>query len=185
MGFVSLLRSDIDAFAARSQRRGSLGYAIRYLSLTPGFYFVAGLRLQQSLAGVPIVGKPLRRVFWFLHSQWFGCEIAVSARIGRAFYVPHPYGIVIGGDAVIGDGVTVLQGVTIGIKSQTDNRIGRIEDGAFLGANACVIGDVTVGRGAVVGANAVVVKDVPAGASAVGNPARILAPKPPADQSRS
>lgn len=181
--FCTLVRSDARAFASRGG-----GYRVKsliLLALTPGFHFVFGIRAYQAAGRVPIIGVAIRRLLWFCHSLIFGSDVSFVSQIGGGLYVPHPVAIVIGEGVVIGERVTILQGVTIGNKSHDRKKCGRIGDDAYLGANACVIGDVTVGRGAVVGANAVVVKDVPAGASAVGNPARILAPKPPADQSRS
>lgn len=172
--FRALVKSDIAAFARRAGRTGGYGYALRYLSLSPGFLFVLGLRMQRAIVSVPIIGKPLRRLFWFAQSVVFGSEVSVDASVGEGFYTPHPYGIVVGDGAVIGRDVSILQGVTIGIKSPSDRAIGIIADEVFLGAGAAIIGAVTVGRGAVVGANAVVIRDVPAGATVVGNPARIL-----------
>jgi hypothetical protein len=49
-----------------------------------------------------------------------------------------------------------------------------VGDGATLGANATLVGDITVGPGATVGAGAVVVDDVPAGATVAGNPAEVV-----------
>ena len=85
-------------------------------------------------------------------------------------------GIVIGETAVIGDGSTIYQGVTLGGTSPTRGakRHPTLGRDVIVGAGAKVLGRFTVGDGARIGSNAVVVKEVPAGATAVGNPARIL-----------
>lgn len=92
-----------------------------------------------------------------------------------AVRLPHPYAIVITGNATIGRNVTVFQGVTIGSK-RSGRRAGApvIEDDVCIFPNAVVVGQVTVGAGAVIGPCSVVVDDVPAGATVVGNPARQL-----------
>ncbi|WP_255195627.1 serine O-acetyltransferase [Halorarius litoreus] len=105
-----------------------------------------------------------------------GVEIHPGATLGRRVFIDHGMGVVIGETAEIGDDVNMYHGVTLGGKSS--ERIKRhptVEDGVTLGANATLVGAITVGEGAKVGAVAVVVKDVPAGATVVGNPAKEVA----------
>jgi serine acetyltransferase len=92
----------------------------------------------------------------------------VYCRIWAPISMPHPYGIVIHSQTVIGSDVTVMQQVTLGGKDRGKNRAPVIEDGAYIGAGARVLGAVRVGRGAIVGANAVVTRDVPPGCTVVG-----------------
>ena len=105
-----------------------------------------------------------------------GIEIHPGAVIGRRVFIDHGFGVVIGETAVIGDDVTIYQGVTLGGTSLAKGakRHPTLEPGVIIGAGAQVLGAFTVGEGAKVGSNAVVVKEVPAGSTAVGNPARIL-----------
>lgn len=105
----------------------------------------------------------------------YGIELPYSAHIGRRVVFEHQHGIVVHGNAVIGDDCVVRQGATLGIRS-VDRRddapiLGRAVE---IGAGAKILGRVFVGDRASVGANAVVLDDVPAGALAVGVPARIL-----------
>jgi serine O-acetyltransferase len=82
-------------------------------------------------------------------------------------------GVVVGETAEIGDDVLCYHGVTLG--GDTMQRVKRhptVEDGVTLGANATLLGDITIGAGATVGAGAVVTEDVPPGATVAGNPAR-------------
>jgi len=72
----------------------------------------------------------------------------------------------------IGCRVMIGAHVVIGGRSGLDPPI--VDDDVYIGANACVIGNVHVGAGAIIGAGAVVLSDVPAGCTAVGNPARVL-----------
>ncbi|MDR2452800.1 MAG: serine O-acetyltransferase [Candidatus Accumulibacter sp.] len=104
-----------------------------------------------------------------------GVEIHPGATIGRRFFIDHGMGVVIGETAVIGDDVTLYQGVTLGGTSwNKGKRHPTLEDGVVVGAGAMVLGPVTVGANAKVGSSAVVVKNVPSGTTAVGNPARII-----------
>jgi serine O-acetyltransferase len=95
--------------------------------------------------------------------------------VGRRVIIEHQSGIVIHGDAVIGDDCIIRQGVTIG--NRRLNRpldAPRLGNRVSVGAGAKLLGSIHVGDGAQIGANAVVFEDVPAGAAAVGVPARIV-----------
>ena len=109
-------------------------------------------------------------------ARWLtGIEIHPGARIGRRFFIDHGLGVVIGETTVIGDDVTLYQGVTLGGTSwDKGKRHPTLGDGVVVGAGAKVLGPFEVGAGARVGSNAVVVKAVPAGATVVGIPARIV-----------
>lgn len=79
-----------------------------------------------------------------------------------ALHLPHPHGITIGIGVVIGDRVTIYQGVTLGA-----NQAGRypvIGDGVRIFPQSIVAGAVHVGNGASIGAQSFVSRDVPAGA---------------------
>ncbi|MBX7540904.1 serine O-acetyltransferase [Qipengyuania sphaerica] len=170
----SKFAQDLAAIARRTGQEATLGYVLRYLLFAPSFHYVAGRRLQEAVAGIPLVGGVLRRILWFLHAMCFSSDISPTAELGPGIYLPHPFGIVIGDGAVIGRNVSIYQNVTIGQRNDTNPAMGRVEDGAYIGAGAVILGGVTVGANAIVGANAVVLNDVPPGATVVGNPARIV-----------
>jgi serine O-acetyltransferase len=103
-----------------------------------------------------------------------GIDLPCEARVGRRLRIDHFGGIVVSGDAVIGDDVVLRNGVTIGLKRTNERGAPVIGNSVDIGAGAKILGAIRIGDGAVIGANAVVLQDVPAGAVAVGIPARIL-----------
>jgi serine O-acetyltransferase len=106
-----------------------------------------------------------------------GVEIHPGATVGDRLFIDHGMGVVVGETAEVGDDVLLYHGVTLGGKSmRREKRHPTLEDGVSVGANATLIGPITVGEGATVGAGAVVTRDVPAGATVVGNPARRVDP---------
>jgi serine O-acetyltransferase len=101
-------------------------------------------------------------------------EIHPGARIGRSLFIDHGMGVVIGETSIIGDNVTLYQGVTLGgTGKQKTKRHPTIGDNVVVGAGAKVLGDITIGDNSYIGANAVVVKDVPPNSTIVGVPGRI------------
>lgn len=110
-----------------------------------------------------------------------GVEIHPAAEIGRRLFIDHGAGVVIGETAEIGDDVLLYHGVTLGGDSmRREKRHPTLNDGVTVGANATLLGDITVEEAASVGAGSVVVDDVPANATVVGVPA-----EPIDDASRS
>lgn len=104
-----------------------------------------------------------------------GIAIAPEAKIGKRVFIDHGIGVVIGATAVIEDDVTILHGVTLGARRPVNcRRHPHIKRGAFIGANAQLLGTITIGEASKIGAGAVVLSDVPANATAVGNPAKII-----------
>lgn len=105
-----------------------------------------------------------------------GVEIHPAAQLGRGLFIDHAAGVVIGETAVVGDDVTIYQGVTLGGTSL--NRVKRhptIGDRVTIGAGAKVLGPITIGDDSRIGANAVVVKSVPANSVVIGVPGQIIA----------
>lgn len=108
---------------------------------------------------VPLISRVIRIVL--------NCDIYCDLR-GRRVLMPHPYGIIIHSKTQMGNGVVIMQHVTLGGRVPGRNEAPVIEDGVYLGAGARVLGAVRVGRNAMIGANAVITRDVPPGATAVG-----------------
>ncbi len=102
-------------------------------------------------------------------------EIHPGAAIGRRVFIDHGDGVVIGETAIVGDDVTIYQGVTLGgTGKDVGKRHPTIGNGVTIGAGAKVLGPITVGDHSKIGAGAIVLKDVPPYCTVVGNPGRIV-----------
>ena len=112
-------------------------------------------------------------------SRFFtGIEIHPGAVIGKGFFIDHGMGIVIGETTVIGDNVSLYQGVTLGgTGKETGKRHPTIGDCVVVACGAKVLGAFTVGEGAKIGAGSVVLKAVPPFSTVVGIPGQIVAQK--------
>jgi serine O-acetyltransferase len=109
-------------------------------------------------------------------ARWFtGIEIHPGVSIGRGFFIDHGMGVVIGETAIIGNDVTLYQGVTLGgTGKETGKRHPTLEDCVVVGVGASVLGNITLGRGSKVGGGAVVIDDVPPNSTVVGIPGRVV-----------
>lgn len=107
--------------------------------------------------------------------RWFtGIEIHPGATIGKRLFIDHGMGVVVGETSIIGDNVTIFQGVTLGgTGKEKGKRHPTIGDNVVIGAGAKVLGNIRIGDNVSVGANAVVLEDVPANCTVVGVPGRI------------
>lgn len=120
---------------------------------------------------IPVVNHLLRRV----QTMVYGIELGNEVELGEGVYFVHPIGIVIGGDAKVGDRVRFMGNNTVGTAKENGYPV--LEDDVTVGAGARILGPIRVGKGAVIGANAVVVRDVPAGAVVTGIPGVARMPK--------
>jgi len=95
-------------------------------------------------------------------SRFFtGIEIHPAAKIGKNFFIDHGFGVVIGETAIIGNNVTIYQGVTLGGRdNKSSKRHPTIEDDVVIGAGAKIIGNIVIGKGAKIGPAAVVINDL-------------------------
>jgi serine O-acetyltransferase len=114
-----------------------------------------------------------------LFSQWArwvtGIEIHPGAEIGKRLFIDHGMGVVIGETAVVGDDVTIYQGVTLGgTGKERGKRHPTILSRVVIGAGAQVLGNITVGENSRVGAASVVIEDVPENSTIVGVPGHII-----------
>ncbi|MBQ4337967.1 MAG: serine O-acetyltransferase [Clostridia bacterium] len=130
-----------------------------------------------------------RKAYWFYnHKMYFiarwisqrasrktGIEIHPAVKIGKRFFIDHGTGVVIGETTVIGDDVTVYQGVTLGgTGKDTGKRHPTIGNNVMIGSGAKVLGPLTVGDNSRVAAGAVVLNDIPPNCTATGVPARVV-----------
>src|SRR5882757_7083780 len=167
-GVFAEIRADVTA--ARDRDPAAQGVSsFEILTSWAGVQALLAHRVSHALrgAGVPL----LPRAIAYLTRAVTGVEIHPAAEIGKAFFIDHGSGVVIGETAKIGDCVTLYQGVTLGGTGfQRGKRHPTLGDNVTVGSGAKLLGPIAVGDGAKVGANTVVVEDVPAGATVVGNP---------------
>lgn len=162
------IRDDIAVIKERDPAaRTSLEVVLTY----PGLHAVQLHRLASALQKRNF--KLLARMVSHLARFLTGIEIHPAATIGHRLFIDHGMGVVIGETTVVGDDVTLYQGVTLG---GTGKRRGKrhptIGNNVVIGVGAKILGDVHVGDGAKIGGGAVVLRDVPPGTTAVGVPAR-------------
>ena len=156
---------------ARAAWRGdpSCRHPIEALYAFPGIFAVTRHRIANILYKFDVALLP-RLIAENAHHRT-GIDIHPGATIGREFFIDHGTGIVIGETAVVGNRVTLYQGVTLGAKSFPVDGQGRlvkglarhpiVEDDVTIYAAATVLGRITIGRGSVIGGNVWLTHSVP------------------------
>ena len=115
------------------------------------------------------------RVLSQISRFYTGVDIHPAALIGQRLFIDHAMGVVIGETAIVDSDVTMYQGVTLGGTGKGHGkRHPTVCDGVFIGNNANILGNVTVGENSRVGAGSVVLSDVPPNSTVVGVPAHIV-----------
>ncbi|MSP43254.1 MAG: serine O-acetyltransferase [Alphaproteobacteria bacterium] len=164
------MRSDLVAVNERDPACKSLLEPLLYFK---GFHALQGYRIANWL-----LRRGRRGLAMYLQSrisEVFAVDINPAARIGRGIFIDHGTGVVVGETAVIEDGVSLLQGVTLGgTGKESGDRHPKIRKGVLIGANASILGNIEIGECARVGAGSVVLINVPANCTAAGVPARIV-----------
>jgi len=158
------LRGELDVIVERDPSVRSRGEAV----LHPSFLAVLGHRVAHRLY-LKRHFALARALSGLVKAFTGGIEIHPGARVGRRLFIDHGAGVVIGETAVLGDDVTLFHQVTLGATGSARHlgrRHPRLGDRVLVGANATLLGPISVGDGASVGAQALVVTDVPAGGSA-------------------
>ncbi len=166
---IDLIRA---AMARDPAARGVVG-AFEILLTYSGFHAVLSHRCTHFLwkQGVPFVPRALSQMTKFLT----GIEIHPGAEIGSGFFIDHGMGVVIGETTIVGDDVTLYQGVTLGgTGKETGKRHPTLGNNVVVGCGARVLGNIRIGNDVRVGAGSVVVKDVPDHCTVIGIPGRIV-----------
>ena len=119
--------------------------------------------------------KLLFRVLYKRERIKRGIDISPETNIGGGVYFGHPYGITINPQAIIGYNVNIHKGVTIGRENRGE-RIGAPQIGNYvwIGVNATVVGNVTIGDDVLIAPNSFINFDVPSHSIVIGNPGRIV-----------
>ena len=166
---ASLFRKELKATYERDPA------ATNYLEVLltyAGLHAVIFYRIAHFFRGVKVPILP--RVISQIARALTGIEIHPGAVIGKSFFIDHGTGVVIGETAVIGDNVTIFQGVTLGgTGKERGKRHPDIGNNVVIGTGAKVLGNILIGDNSYIGANAVVLNDVPQNSTVVGVPGRV------------
>ena len=168
--FVSLIfKKEIKAIFERDPAATNF---IEVLLTYSGLHAIIFYRIAHKLLKI---GVPFLPRFMSQFAKWItGIEIHPGAAIAGGFFIDHGMGVVIGETSVIGNNVTLFQGVTLGgTGKERGKRHPTLGNNIVIGTGAKVLGNITVGDNSYIGANAVVIKDVPPNSTVVGVPGRI------------
>ena len=129
-------------------------------------YFLRKIQTEQKLL--------LRLYFRYRFSKIkskMHIELSASSKIGKGLYLGHPYCITINPDAEIGSNCNIHKGVTIGQENRGARKgVPSIGNCVWIGINATIIGNVTIGDDVLIAPNSYVNCDVPAHSVVFGNP---------------
>lgn len=173
LGMWALIQSDVAAWTElyagwRSGQSAGLLTVLRLAFVFAGLRATSIHRIAHALhrRRIPFLPNLLVAMNVSLH----GFEIGPHTEVGPRFYVPHPVGTVVTAER-LGSGVTLVSGVTIGMRKEPSFPV--IGNDVYVGAGARILGGITIGDRVQIGANAVVVKDVPSDSVAIGVPATV------------
>jgi serine O-acetyltransferase len=170
VSFISCAREDVAAVLERDPAAKS---KIEVVLLYSGLHALWIYRVNHWLwmHGWRFVARAMSQVGRLIT----GIEIHPGAQIGRRFFVDHGMGVVIGETTIVGDDVTLYQGVTLGgTGKEVGKRHPTIRNNVVIGAGARVLGNITIGENSRVGAGSVVLRDVPDNSTIVGVPGHIV-----------
>lgn len=167
---VSLIREDItNVVQSDPAAKSRLEVFVCYSGLHAVWFYRINHWLWNH--GLSLVARWLSQVARFLT----GIEIHPGAKIGRRLFIDHGMGVVIGETTIVGDDVTLYQGVTLGgTGKEHGKRHPTLEDGVVVGGGAKILGNITIGKNCRIGAGSVVLRNVPENSTVVGVPAHII-----------
>ena len=167
---LKIIKADFSIIKERDPAaRGFLEIVFCY----PGFQALVVHRISHKLWNLklPLVPRLLSQITRFLT----GVEIHPGAKIGKAVFIDHGMGVVIGETSEIGNRCLLYQGVTLGgTGKENGKRHPTLEANVVIGAGAKVLGAIIVGTNTRIGAGSVVVRDVEADSTVVGIPGRVV-----------
>ena len=170
MPFFDHIREDIDSVLERDPAARS---RLEVLLCYPGLWAVWIHRVSHRLWGVRL--RLLARILSQVARFYTGVDIHPGAMLGRRLFIDHATGVVIGETSIVGSDVTMYQGVTLGGTGKGHGkRHPTVCDGVFVGNNANLLDNITIGENSRVGAGSVVLSDVPPNSTVVGVPAHIV-----------
>ncbi len=170
MALFERIREDVASVLERDPAARSW---VEVLLCYPGLWAVWTHRVSHKLWRWKL--RLLARLISQVGRFFTGVDIHPGALLGRRLFIDHATGVVIGETAIVGSDVTIYQGVTLGGTGKGHGkRHPTVCDSVFIGNNANILGNITVGENSRVGAGSVVLTDVPPNSTVVGVPAHIV-----------
>ena len=169
MGLIKYIKEEMQIIRERDPAIRSSMEVFLY----PSFRAILHYRLAHKL-------YKRKHYFW---ARWIsqrtarktGIEIHPGATIGKGLFIDHGHGVVIGETTIIGDNVTLYQGVTLGgTGKEKGKRHPTIGNNVMISAGAKVLGSFTIGENSKIGAGSVVLSEVPPNSTVVGVPGRVV-----------
>lgn len=169
MGIISYIKDEIQVVRERDPAIKSNMEVLLY----PSFKVILHYRVAHKL---------YLKKHYFL-ARWIsqravrktGIEIHPGATIGKGLFIDHGSGVIIGETAILGNNVTLYQGVTLGgTGKEQGKRHPTLQDNVMVSAGAKILGSFTIGENSKIGAGSVVLEEVPANCTVVGVPGRIV-----------
>lgn len=169
MGIISYVKEEIQVIRERDPAIKSNWEVLLY----PSFRVILRYRLAHKL----YLKKHYFLARWISQraARKTGIEIHPGATIGKGLFIDHGSGVIIGETTIIGDNVTLYQGVTLGgTGKEHGKRHPTLEDNVMVSAGAKILGSFTIGENSKIGAGSVVLEEVPPNCTVVGVPGRIV-----------
>ena len=169
------LTSAIKMDLLRYTQKNSRTDFIKTLLRNPAFKFFYFFRLCQFYKDKNKVKYLLVKLFLVKYKLKYGYQIPSCVDIGCAIKIDHLGSVIINEDAVIGDYITINSSVTIGQTNRGANKgVPTLKNRIWIGANAVIVGNITIGSNVLIAPNAYVNFDVPENSVVIGNPAKII-----------
>lgn len=169
MGFIKNIKEEIRIIRERDPAIHSSMEVFLYPSFKAMMYYRIAHRLYEKehyFLARYISQRGVRKT---------GIEIHPGAQIGKGFFIDHGNGVIIGETTIIGDNVTLYQGVTLGgTGKEHGKRHPTIGNNVMISAGAKVLGSFTIGDNSKIGAGSVVLSEVPPNSTVVGVPGRVV-----------
>ncbi len=169
MGVISYIRDEIRVIRERDPAIKSNMEVLLY----PSFKVILRYRVAHKL----YLKKHYFLARWISQraARKTGIEIHPGATIGKGLFIDHGSGVIIGETAVIGNNVTLYQGVTLGgTGKEQGKRHPTLKDNVMVSAGAKILGSFTIGENSKIGAGSVVLEEVPPNCTVVGVPGRVV-----------
>ena len=169
MGIISYVKEEIQVIRERDPAIKSNMEVFLY----PSFRVILRYRLAHKL----YLKKHYFLARWISQrgARKTGIEIHPGATIGKGLFIDHGSGVIIGETTIIGNNVTLYQGVTLGgTGKEQGKRHPTLEDNVMVSAGAKILGSFTIGENSKIGAGSVVLEEVPPNCTVVGVPGRIV-----------